>query len=172
MDFAYYLHSIYILASSPPWLELLPQCLFMQNLLTSPAIHPPSSWGAELGIRVGLYTPLYLNFLSLPILSLSPIPLPSRLPSPAAANKHGGRDRGAAAHSADPGLSEAGGGQGHSLSQCQGGRGAFWGHLGLERRPLPAKATVGPIPRVSVGLPQGGRGGSGSPLPIWKPQFL
>jgi len=91
---------------------------------------------------------------------------PPRLPNPAAANKHGGRDPGAAAQSADPGLSEAGGGQGHSLSQCQGGRGAFWGHLGLERRPLPARATVGPFPRVSVGLLQGGRGGSGFPQPI------
>nr|KAF6415840.1 huntingtin associated protein 1 [Molossus molossus] len=45
-------------------------------------------------------------------------------------NKHGGRDRGAAAQAADPGLSEAGGGQGQPPSHGLGGRGAFWGHPG------------------------------------------
>nr|XP_031325483.1 huntingtin-associated protein 1 isoform X1 [Camelus dromedarius] len=45
-------------------------------------------------------------------------------------NKHGGRDRGAAAQGADPGLTEAGGGQGQPPSQGLGGRGAFWGHPG------------------------------------------
>lgn len=78
--FTYYLHSC---LQSPPWLELLPQCLFMQNLLTSPAVHPPSSWGGGLNWEsgLGLYTPLYLNFLSLPYPS-SRIPLLPKTPQP------------------------------------------------------------------------------------------
>lgn len=94
MDVAYDLHTIYIVASSPPRLERLPPCLFMQNLLTRPAVQPPSSWGgrgAELGIRVGLYTLLYLNFLSLPYpSSLIPLPPPQDSPTPQQQTNMGG----------------------------------------------------------------------------------
>lgn len=55
----------------------------------SPAVHPLSSSGAELGIRVGLYTPLYLNFLSLSY-PTSLIPLPQDSPTPKPQTNMGG----------------------------------------------------------------------------------
>ncbi|XP_014646085.1 PREDICTED: circumsporozoite protein-like [Ceratotherium simum simum] len=99
-------------------------------------LHPFSLWGWAGGL--GCSPTLRLSFLSLPApFPYSPPPPPPspRLPNPAAVaaagqNKHGGRDRGAAAGGAHPGLSEAGGGQGQPPSQGLGGRGAFWGHPG------------------------------------------
>lgn len=65
----------------------------MRNLLTSPSVCPLSSWGLNWESGLGLYAPLYFNFLSLPTLSLSFISnfsTPQDSPTPQHRNLGGG----------------------------------------------------------------------------------